>query len=1361
MKKKLLLLVALAYSSIGIWAGRINVYPTTINGASGYAIYGASESDWTAGDLSALLDVSYSGQVYYDGSLVNNLADLVDNIRSAEAIQIGGSNHEALNEDDLKALQYLTGVKYLDMDKATFFVDELNEVKTSALNIWSNAQYISLPYNTSIEDIRGMGARNPNLLAAASVDDVNATEFTGFSFKQAGEIWNICQLGMIDGILTGGHENDNGNTMSKLTLGGELADADVCTVSQNINYPYKDGTGKLYTINGCVYTCQTDYTAPSALVKDQWNNPQSPWAKNKVMEIDYTYAHFANIGDMAVVSKNVTKLSLPTGDWLTEIPAYMFANLYKVTEWTIPNNIVYIHDAAFSSDSNTGELAAINIGNGIKTIGNCAFSQNNNTLIETIHFTPGIEDVKILSSAFQECRGIKHLVLPYGIVSLGEECFYMLHDLQSVHFPSTLVYIGKNCFKETGLTTLTIPKSIKVIDRGAFGLCSITDIYLMAETLEELPYIYGFEFGDVSNHNDAVYYSFGSHSVYANNSSPYVDEKSAYKELSASEAEDKYRWEVSQNTVACLHYNEALRNFIDYNPYYYSDGHATKPVGDALIGKDDTPYPEQLYLTDTYYISDAEEKTLPVCDAGDYDRVSKSAYYDYTQEGTASEYNHGDGSTVVSGYSQGTDQCTSSNLQTGDYYNPETGELVWDNDSYYTNTGTNGEKYIFKVLTKEAWRQFVFKRGDAHHDDIVLKKEYENIWYTMCFPFGLTDEQLEAAFNAYYNIADFSGVEVKKEMRTGIKNVKVEDENGNETVQKQEYQYPFYNLILHFNTIAKAKYYDTQYNEYRRKDGSQGRAETAEGVGYNTYIYIAENGDEYKNIGNSFSTVAYAKDGNKDNGIVYIDGYLASPGHPYMIHPNIGTVKGMPAQACYLTGLNYYPLGKAQILGEFPNKRYSVDINTWDDLCRANARTVNIGTGKGYIGDVVDDRFETEHNFMQKSYYETDPELYSQFPDQTYTFIGNVTQYAEGAPAKPEVSSFTDLYPNGPVKAVKGSEPTSPEATVGARMTEEDKPTAPEQANDPSLDTDTYSTAFQTLYNKPLGWGDLSDQPLGVLIPQKDATYFGANYYEDQQMYYSWNNDLNTYFNTTQSAGFSKSDYETLQALCTEYTNKLTAFSNYSTLKAEYEVAIAAYNANVAAWEKYDADYAAWENFDEAQAEADYQTALATYQKALEDYEDALDDWNTEILSYTKGIPLNSYFLSRRSAEEYYTRFFRNVTKTKKNPWNQYTAIVNPSQDALDGIETLIGGVVTDETSAKGFDFVIDEPFSPFINNVDEQGTDAIEKIVEEAKAKGEKVQYMNVVYSIDGKVMRRDTQSLSGLPTGLYIVNGKKYYVK
>ena len=193
MKKRLLnLFLMVVCVSFEAFAD-INISTVTINGKSGFAI--ESGGTWVAGDLAKLLDVSYSGNVTLNGTAVSNLASVVADIRSAEAVRIGGTSHEALNDDDLNALNYLDNVIYLDMDKATFFEDDLNGVKTTAESIRSKAYYIALPFDTSVEDMMGMSPNNPNLLAVGTTDSDTHKEFTGFSFKQRVAYSETCSLG--------------------------------------------------------------------------------------------------------------------------------------------------------------------------------------------------------------------------------------------------------------------------------------------------------------------------------------------------------------------------------------------------------------------------------------------------------------------------------------------------------------------------------------------------------------------------------------------------------------------------------------------------------------------------------------------------------------------------------------------------------------------------------------------------------------------------------------------------------------------------------------------------------------------------------------------------------------------------------------------------------------------------------------------------------------------------------------------------------------------------------------------------------------------------------------------------------------
>jgi len=1293
--RKLLLFFALLMCSVGTWAYSVSRDygdGKTVNFSDGTT--GVQQLTVGAGGLAEWFNDATANQSYLSST-------------SRTKLVITGT----LNADDIAAIKtYFTPFTTVDMEGVT--LEEGASVKGMQL---PNAEYMALPHGTPIADMKTLKSGCPKLKAVAATNADSPTEFTGYSWA-AGEIWNICQSGLVDGIASG----VCANTMEKLTIGGTVDDSDVSTSAAtssdpNKNWSFAQGASAQYYVNEVGKTvAQDEYLKPT-------HNEQacSPWTGATEISLDFTEAIFSNFGDLAVVSLNVTELLLPTDPNFTKINKYMFADRPKLKHIIIPNNIVTVGDAAYYVAGNTSVLEEISIGNGVKTIGNAAFAATGRSLLEDVRFSAGISDVKILSNVFGGCTGIKHMTLPEGVVSIGEKCFYQLVSLESVHFPTTLQYIGINCFAQTGLTSLTIPKSVKVIDYHAFDLCRITDIYLMAETVEQLPYIYATKW-DYSNAGTSS--TFDSSSLNGNNTTPQISTKDRDTEEIASkdsyDAEEFYRLSVKDgNTIARLHYNAGVESFINLNPWYVPGQTTPKPKSNALVGTplDNGGIYEAEGLSDTYYFKDSENNTYPAQNGNDLARASYAAYFSSSSNSKAYDYTGGNADYSLE---------DGSSLQT-QYYDPVTGNLI-----PFTEVTT----HMWKVLRKEGWRQFTFRAGDAGSEDVVFNKSYENIWYTMCFPFSLTDEQLETAFNAEYNIADFSGVEVNKE-----------NENGNREI------------ILHFNTIAKAKYFDLQHNEYQRVEGSKQIKQMGQSK-FNIYTYTRDN-DEYKYV-ETYSNKSYAKNGDKSNGIVYIDGYLAQAGHPYMIHPNLGTQQGDLPVVAHMVGINYY----------------SKDPQVIDQLCKDRARSIDLGTGKGYEGvtysleDASDIAVKTE-NELEENFQQA---AYSNYPGQTYSFVGNCNEYTADAPAYPSLDNENAAYrlealpniedfvdakylPNGPVKAEKGDAPSEQEVIdrVGARMTEEDAPTPVEDPN--------YGEAFVTFYNKELNYYSQTDGKW-VTYTWGDAL---INHYSDLFASYVLNNnwngniksdneDLCTFLDVTKgdNNGFDPSLLSSLVNKCNVYKS----YVDYGELKAVYD-------ANVEAWAAYDAAYEAWDSFSEEQAQADYEEAFAEYGAQLGRYNGEvnrvneanngkINTWRNDVKAYAVYIPENAYFLSRNSGE-YYTHFFREkaslaTRKTKgTGKWTRYSAVLIPNAAALAGVETL-----QSSAASKAFNMVFDESFTAVEPT-------AIEQIVEEAKQKGQSVQYMDVVVSVNGQVVRRGDTSLEGLPSGIYIINGKKYFVK
>ena len=1330
MKRKVLLLFVMFMCAVGTWAYN---YPG--NSASDVKDFGDGKTVCfydDGGDTQQLV-VGAGGLAEWFNDATIDKSYLGSTSRTK--LVITGT----LNADDIAAIKtYFTPFTTVDMEGVT--LQEGASVKGMQL---PNAQYIALPHGTPIADMKALNSTCPKLKAVAATNAASPTEFTGYSWA-AGEIYNICQKGLVDGIAAGNCANE----MSKLTIGGNVDDRDASTLVgadnvTNEKSAFSSGDAQ-YSRNEVMVNCSTDYLAPT-----HNGSGYSPWKGGNAISLDFTEALFENKGDLALISAGVTELLLPVDPTFTVINPFMFAELNDLEHIIIPNNIVTIGDGAFFCNGNVSKVEEISIGNGIKTIGNAAFAARGRNYLTDVRFAAGLSDVKILANVFSGCTAIKHMTLPQGIVSLGESCFEMLTSLESVHLPSTLQYIGINCFKLTGLTSVTIPKSVKIIDYHAFDLCRITDIYLMAENLEQLPYI----FAQNTNYTQADAAStFGSNALNGNNTTPPVVTKVRDTEpmasKSADEGEEYFRLSVTQgNTIARLHYDENLESFINLNPWYFPGETTQKPASNTFSGQD--PYAnggivETEGLSNTFYLKDKENGTYPEADAGDLARPSWAAYFNsnsHKWDETVSIVN-GNQSLTSADYSFE----DGSSLQTP-YYNPDNGELI-----PFTEVTT----HVWKVLRKEGWRQFTFRAGDAASEDIVFKKMYQNVWYTMCFPFSLTDEQLETAFNAEYNIADFSGVEIV-----------TEDGDGKPLDNKS--------LVIHFNKIAQPKYYDQDHNEYQRVPNSKEEYTVGRSV-FNVYQY--KRGDDTYKYVKTYSNKSYAKDGNADNGIVYIDGYLAQAGHPYMIHPNLGTAEGAPAVTANMVGINYF----------------SKDRDVIDQLCKDRARSIDLGTGTGYEGvtysnvDLSNIAVNTDKELTEN----IDQKTYSGYEGQTYTFIGNCNEYNSDAPAAPTIGNglqaepniedyvSAEYLPNGPTKAEQGPEPPAP------TVEELPAPTDPRinPVTNPADDKTTYSDAFQTLYNtihRTGVWnGSASvDYTYGEDIVSLPITQFGeAQYaylppdYSGTFVGYKVKNDasaLKAYWELGDNDLFQESDFTALQTKCSNYADALVPYNEYLADVDNYiNVLLPAYEENKQIWDEYRAAYAEWNSFDEEQAEADYQSALTEYGTQLGNYNNALNsvreanaramsDWRASLSDYAVLIPTNAYFLSRK-ATEYYTHFFREIApmtgrEAGHGLWTRYSAVLVPNEAALAGIEA---GVEPGQASgAKAVEMLFDEAYSHFYDAT------AIEEIVEDAKEKGQKVEFLNVVVSIDGKVVRRGDTSLQGLPSGLYIVNGKKYFVK
>lgn len=593
--------------------------------------------------------------------------------------------------------------------------------------------------------------------------------------------------------------------------------------------------------------------------------------------------------------------------------------------------------------------------------------------------------------------------------------------------------------------------------------------------------------------------------------------------------------------------------------------------------------------------------------------------------------------------------------------------------------GTSGTgKY-----TRDGWAQFMLmKEFSTDPGGDLYYKFYDDVWYTMCFPFDLSDEQLAGAFNETFNIVDFSAVEINKEEKT---------------------------LTLHFNNVAVTDYKDTNDKHYKRKTDSNGIIrEKDETSGFSYNVYLDENNQEYHHVTTSSQlssnkTKTFAPGTSMENAqanfnadhevAVMIDGVLATAGHPYMIHPAIGVNDGgTTKKRCNFSGVNWKPQTQ------------------WAKIFEENSRTIDLGVKKT-LAELPDSNYNHPG--------------YSEYLGQKYTFIGNPKEYIDGAQ---EAIGDEPQVPEEPVFPVQPAQPTETIAMPTETITEPEALTADEQELISKL-TD--------------GNGQWERGPwYGITEP------ITANYNDGSEQWNLYNNNKFYLFSSTlQKFGYYNNDADAFNFCKTTFNKGLSYATDY-----------AAYQANKALWDAYNANQAAWSeynNWDQAAKEAEYNTLKDAYDQAVT----AHTTWENKAKAYKVQIPQHAYFLGRAKGSKY-PKYYRekaaeNYGGTRTTGlWPQFTAVIKVNAAAVSGIESKLDA---NAALSKGFEMAFNEDFEGEMYDVDE-----IKSIIEEAEKQGKvDVEYLDVVVNINGQVVRSGSTSLEGLPRGLYIVNGKKYFVK
>ena len=751
--------------------------------------------------------------------------------------------------EDIAALQNLTCAKNIIMDEAVL----TDDAKKANFNFNSEKiEYVVLPKD--LEEVKSEWFSGCSSLKSAISYKSDGTSLKAYN-RVAGEL-----KGAINLLISKNPDNALAEAASGTGVGYQLKALKELVISGNVNANDLDKSGSM-TGRPMEHFDLTNAT----LVGD-----------DRVTQDDEVLAYTGYLAGSGYAT-SVRKVDFPTS--LKKIPA----NCYE----------------------ECNQLGDVFITRNIEEIGEKAFYRNDG--IETVEFekrTASDPSLTCGESIFEQCSNLLHIILPEGTTNVAKRMFALCPKLESLRIPNTLTTIGDGAFEEAeSLHNLTIPKSVSTIGQNAFKNSGITDLYLMAETIEELPVIYSVGYGAYSagfgpasseKLEDAT---FGAYSLYGDDQHIGKDafrdflkrlarlgqvdghpemteaqvnalsDDEVFSYLTSSQMEEVYR----SFRYTKLHYvhNDELDAFLNGNPWKgkMTDEEIAKlasQMGEYDTGQHQNQFEAERYntvehLSDGYgYGPDKYEEIWP-------------------------NHNHYDlGMRII--YGNPADVVNTSDTYTYSITN-EDGSTTTINSSVWANEGSEPSRI--------GWRQFVLMSGFDPQEDEVYAKDYDDTWYTFCFPADLTDEQLEGAFNSNFNIVEFNGVAVNETDTDPVTNEPYLDAEGNPTTVK--------NLILLFTNIATTYYRDVFGNYYTRTKDADGNKEytpatlTKNQFGHYTLTPIAG------------ATTLTVNTTNEDEQYLYgtIRGVLAQGGHPYMIHPQkVEDVYGHATQ-CVINHVEY------------------------------------------------------------------------------------------------------------------------------------------------------------------------------------------------------------------------------------------------------------------------------------------------------------------------------------------------------------------------------------------------------------------------------------------------------------------------
>ena len=237
----------------------------------------------------------------------------------------------------------------------------------------------------------------------------------------------------------------------------------------NLYYNYQSSTQRLMIYNG------TDSPNGSMTNYDDDAGHPAPWkscrGEIKKVVIDEGVTSIGNY----VFSGCTALIDVTIASTVTSIGNRAFQNCTSLPSIHLPDNVARIGTMAFN---NCWSLSSITLPSTMVSIEDFAFW--NCGALTVFSFPSGITNISL--SVLEGCTGLQRVSLPDGVTNISASAFQGCSSLESITIPDGVTSIGESAFLScSSLESITISDGVTSIGKYAFWWCgSLTTVYCYA-----------------------------------------------------------------------------------------------------------------------------------------------------------------------------------------------------------------------------------------------------------------------------------------------------------------------------------------------------------------------------------------------------------------------------------------------------------------------------------------------------------------------------------------------------------------------------------------------------------------------------------------------------------------------------------------------------------------------------------------------------------------------------------------------------------------------------------------------------------------------------------------------------------------